>query len=158
MWVNGAFDQLGKITQNIVDDQARAIVIAPKWTHMSWWDRLDRTSKTRFEIPESTQVFRDAVGRVQPARRWQTVAFLVDGAPEVPEREDYCDEDGLPFVDQRDRVHQGSDNSMVAYIRRKTATKTRRVQTVEHSQDSAPSDTRKFTEKIQKRFGKTALA
>ena len=41
LWINAPFDQLGKVAQKIVDDQAKAVVIAPKWTHKSWWNRLD---------------------------------------------------------------------------------------------------------------------
>ena len=157
MWINAPFDQLGKIAQKIIDDHAKAIVIAPKWTHMPWWGELDRISKTRFEVPEGTQAYRDAVGRVQPARRWQTVAFLVDGALDVPELEE-DEEDPFWYVDQRDEVHTDPSNPMVSYVRRKTRSEARRIHTVEHSQDSAPSDTRKYTELIQKRFGRTALA
>ena len=62
LWINGSFDQLGKITQKIVDVHARSIEFAPKWTQMPWWNRLSRNSKTRLQVPTGTDVFRDAIG------------------------------------------------------------------------------------------------
>ena len=160
LWINAPFDQLGKVAQKIVEDQAKAVVIAPKWTHKSWWNRLDRMSKTRYEVPEGTAVFQDAVGRVQPVKKWQTVAFLVDGALERDDEseEDVGENDCVPYVDQRDEVHRDPQNPMVRYIQRRTNSVSRKIRTVEHNPASAPSDTRSYTERIQKRFGKTALA
>ena len=82
----------------------------------------------------------------------------MDSSLETPELEDHYEDDDLPYVYQRDEVHSSPEIPMVAYIRRGTRSQAHQIRTVEHNQDSAPSDTRKYIEQIQKRFGKTSLA
>ena len=74
---------MDQVLEKIVEDGARAILIAPDWKHRKWHGWLQVLSLNNMPINKKFKLYMNVAGRTFPQRRWGTTAYLVDGDVEL---------------------------------------------------------------------------
>ena len=94
LWINPPFEHFARVVRKIAVDSARAIVIAPKWTHLRWHKALQGITLTQVLIPKGKALFQNDEEKVYCQRKWRTHAYLVDGSLDLENFQD----DGIPSI------------------------------------------------------------
>ena len=85
IWANPPFSRLQEVTQKIVQDKARVVLVCPDWRNLKWWKKVQALVVKEFFIPKGTLVFQSPDKDKLRSTRWGVWAYLVDGAlTEVP--------------------------------------------------------------------------
>ena len=63
LWINPPFEHFARVIRKIGPESARAIVIAPEWTHLRWHKALQGITLTRVLIPKGKALFQNDEGK-----------------------------------------------------------------------------------------------
>ena len=113
LWINPPFEQFARVIQKIPVDSARAMLIAPEWTHLHWHKALQGMTLSQVLIPKGKTLFQNEEGKVFRQRKWRTHAFLVDGSLDL---ENFQDDDvpsisEIPYFEVDSTNQDGSGGS-----------------------------------------------
>ena len=64
LWINPLFEHFARVICKIAVHSARAIVIAPEWTHLRWHKALQGITLSRVLIPKWKTLFQNDEGKV----------------------------------------------------------------------------------------------
>jgi hypothetical protein len=81
-WVVPPFGEIFNVAVHIMECEAKATLVVPRWTGQVWWPILQRLSEEIWEIPEGGKAFfRGPSGKVEPwvNPAWRFVVMRVDG-------------------------------------------------------------------------------
>ena len=85
LWMNPPFDDLGRVVDKLVQDQAKAILVCPHWPRDKWWKRVQDLVVGEIWYPKGTKLF---LRNGEPMRgtKWGVHAYLVNGAMDLTSR------------------------------------------------------------------------
>ena len=92
LWINPPFNMFPRVLDKIVQDEAHAVILVPKWRKHKFFWRAWGLAVDAVMVPKGTVLF-ERKGKVQKGVPWDVYAFLVCGhVPPCP----LCEVRGLP--------------------------------------------------------------
>ena len=105
LWITPPFEKMDQVLDKIVEDGARAILIAPDWKQQKWHRWLQLLSLNTTPTDKKVKLYMNDTGRIFPQQKWGTTAYLVDGDLELVAATDGAQHLELPSLDHRHKKY-----------------------------------------------------